>query len=81
MEVARALARKAVADADVSAACRFLLRILERDRYDEQAHLELVTVLEDAGRHGEARRAYQRYAVRMAELELEPATYPAAVRS
>jgi DNA-binding SARP family transcriptional activator len=78
VEVARALARSAAATRRPDDAVRYLLRLLERDPYDEQAHLELVGVLEAAGRHGEARRSYRAYAVRMAEIDVEPATYPAA---
>ena len=41
-EVVRALAADALARADVEAATRFHLRVLERDPYDEPAHLGLV---------------------------------------
>jgi ATP/maltotriose-dependent transcriptional regulator MalT/DNA-binding SARP family transcriptional activator len=57
-------------------AARFWLRLLERDRYDERAHLGLVRVLDLAGRRGDARRRYHLYAERMRELEVEPAPYP-----
>jgi DNA-binding SARP family transcriptional activator len=57
-------------------AARLWLRLLERDRYDERAHLGLVRVLDLAGRRGDARRRYQLYAERMRELEVEPAPYP-----
>ncbi|WP_346109281.1 BTAD domain-containing putative transcriptional regulator [Nonomuraea maheshkhaliensis] len=55
---------------------RYWLRLLERDRYDERAHLGLVRVLDLAGRRGDARRRYQFYAELMRELEVEPAPYP-----
>ncbi|MCK2214346.1 winged helix-turn-helix domain-containing protein [Actinomadura sp. ATCC 31491] len=55
---------------------RYWLRLLERDRYDERAHLGLVRVLDLAGRRGDARRRYHLYAERMRELEVEPAPYP-----
>jgi DNA-binding SARP family transcriptional activator len=51
----------------------YLMRILRREPYDEQAHLGLVRVLERAGRHGEAQRRYHSYVQRMEELGLEPA--------
>jgi DNA-binding SARP family transcriptional activator len=44
------------------------LRILERDPFDEAAHLELVSMLIQAARLGEARRAYRTYVARMREL-------------
>jgi DNA-binding SARP family transcriptional activator len=47
---------------------RYGLRILERDPFDEAAHLELVSMLIQAGRLGEARRAYRTYVARMREL-------------
>jgi ATP/maltotriose-dependent transcriptional regulator MalT/DNA-binding SARP family transcriptional activator len=81
IDVARVLARDAAADGRADDAVRYLLRLLERDPFDEQAHLELVRVLEAAGRHGEARRSYRAYEVRMAEIDVEPATYPAGPRS
>ena len=74
---ARALAEDAGAAGEHSAAASYLLRVLERDAYDEQAHLALVTALATAGRHGEARRGYRRYAGRMAEIGVEPASFPA----
>jgi DNA-binding SARP family transcriptional activator len=57
-------------------AARYWLRLLERDRYDERAHLGLVRVLDLAGRRGDARRRYRFYAELMRELEVEPAPYP-----
>jgi DNA-binding SARP family transcriptional activator len=81
LAVARALARAAEAAGDDDAAVRYHLRILERDRYDEAAHLELVAALERAGRHGEARRYYRAYVAQLQELELEPATFPGETRT
>jgi DNA-binding SARP family transcriptional activator len=69
--VARALAERSAAKGDPDAAARFLLRILERDAFDERAHLGLVSALVASGRHGEARRAYRAYEGRMAELGVE----------
>ena len=53
-----------------------LTRPFRIDAFDEAAHLALVQALAGAGRRGDARRAYQRYVARMAELEVEPAAYP-----
>lgn len=57
-------------------ASKYFLRIIERDPYDEPAHLALVAALEDAGAHGEARRAYRTYVARMQEINAEPAPFP-----
>jgi len=78
VRVARALAEDAAASGDHAGATAYLLRILERDAYDEEAHLELIAALIAGGRHGESRRAYRMYAERMAEIGLEPAIFSAA---
>ena len=41
---------------DPVSASRYLLRLLERDPYDEGAHLALVSALSAARSHGEGRR-------------------------
>ena len=66
--------------ADPDVAVTYLLRILETDRYDEQAHLGLVFALADAGRHGEAHRHYLNYRQAMDDLGVEPAPFPGARR-
>ena len=76
-EVVRALASDATSRGDADAAIRFHLRVLERDPYDEPAHLGLVTTLEAAGRHGEARRCFRAYCARMDEIGIESAPFPA----
>jgi ATP/maltotriose-dependent transcriptional regulator MalT/DNA-binding SARP family transcriptional activator len=76
VRVARHLAADAAAAGDHDGAVRFLLRVLERDAYDEEAHLALVAALADAGRHGEARRAFRAYRARMDEIGVEPASFP-----
>ncbi len=76
LEVVRALAALAAAAGDPGAQARYLLRLLERDPYDEGAHLALVRLLAAAGRHGEARRRYRLYSRRMEEIEVEAAPYP-----
>ena len=78
VRVARRLAGDAHAAGDHDGAVRFLLRVLERDAYDEEAHLALVSALVDAGRHGEARRAFRVYRGRMDEVGVEPASFPAS---
>ena len=76
--VTRALAQ---GSADSSLAARYYLRLLERDPYDEQAHLGLVGAHAAARSHGEARRSYRAYVNRMEELGVEPASFPAPSRS
>jgi DNA-binding SARP family transcriptional activator len=50
--------------------------VLERDPYDEPAHLGLVATHEAAGRHGEARRCFRAYCARMDEIGIESASFP-----
>jgi ATP/maltotriose-dependent transcriptional regulator MalT/DNA-binding SARP family transcriptional activator len=76
VQVARAIADDAAARGDVDAAARHLLRVLERDPYDERAHLGLVAALAGAGRHGEARRFFRAYRARMDEIGVEAAPFP-----
>jgi len=76
VRVARCLAADAREAGDHDGAVRFLLRVLERDAYDEEAHLALATAYADAGRHGEARRAFRAYRARMDEIGVEPASFP-----
>lgn len=76
-EVARAVAEQCAAAGDHDGAVRLLLRILERDPYDERAHLALVGNLVAGGRHGDAHRMFRTYCARMDELEVEPAPFPA----
>jgi ATP/maltotriose-dependent transcriptional regulator MalT/DNA-binding SARP family transcriptional activator len=78
IQVARALATAADARQDYDAAGRYLLRVLERDPYDEPAQIALVACLASAGRHGHARRFYRAYCGRMREIGIEPAPYPGA---
>ena len=79
-EVLRALAADALARNDFEAATRFQLRVLERDPYDESAHLALVATHEAAGRHGEARRCFRAYCARMDEIGIESAPFPRVFR-
>ncbi|MEU4746541.1 BTAD domain-containing putative transcriptional regulator, partial [Actinosynnema sp. NPDC023658] len=53
---------------EVDEVVRHLLRILSVDPYDEQAHRDLVASLAEAGRHGEASRAFRRYSAAMLEI-------------
>ncbi|GIJ77059.1 Transcriptional regulatory protein, C terminal [Micromonospora phaseoli] len=58
--------------AGIDAAVGYLLRLLERDPYDEAAHRSLVRCLARAGRHGEARRAFDRYGEAMRAIGVRP---------
>ncbi len=65
--------------AESTRAARYFLRIIDRDPYDEPAHLGLVAALQARGAHGEARRAYGAYVSRMRELCTEPALFAQAL--
>ncbi len=77
----RPLAELADVSGEHDAAIRYRLRILERDPYDESAHLGIVTALLAASRHGGARRRYGDYAARMDEIGVEAAPFPSAPRA
>ncbi len=72
LQVVAVLAARAEAAGEHALAGRYCLRVLERDPYDEPAHLMLVRVLAAAGSHGEARRCYQTYVTRMREIDVDP---------
>jgi ATP/maltotriose-dependent transcriptional regulator MalT/DNA-binding SARP family transcriptional activator len=76
LQTCRALADEAESRGDATDAVRYLRRLLERDGYDEGAHLKLVQVLLVAGQHGEAHRAYRSYSSRMSEMDVEAAPFP-----
>lgn len=80
IRVARALAQEAARAGDHDIAVRYLLRLLQRDPYDEPAHLALVSGLSGAGRYGMAEHYYQQYRSRMEELGVEPVASPAPPR-
>jgi DNA-binding SARP family transcriptional activator len=68
LQVVRALAGLSRRAGRADDAVRYLLRALAVDPYDEPAHRALVEILTGNGRHGEARRARERYAAAMAEI-------------
>jgi len=72
----RALVARLREAGDVDGVVRYALRLLGQDSYDERAHLDLVTVLLEAGRLGEARRRYQIYVERMTEMGVDPGPMP-----
>ena len=73
--ICRALAANAGSAGDFAAAARYLRRLLERDPYDERAHLDLVGALVSGGQHGESHRCYRAYSSRMREIGVEPAPF------
>jgi DNA-binding SARP family transcriptional activator len=70
--VCRELASIAHAANDAPAALRYTLRVLDRDPWNEEAHLALVATFRSAGRHGEALRGHERYVEAMSELGVTP---------
>lgn len=76
VDITSTLAAADVERGDYDSAARRYLRILERDSYNETAHLDLVRVMSSSGRHGTARRLYSIYVSRMAELDVEPRAFP-----
>jgi DNA-binding SARP family transcriptional activator len=76
LQVTSALAERATQTGDHVAASQYCLRVLERDAYDETAHLTLVRALAATGSHGEARRRYRAYVSRMREIDVEPEPFP-----
>lgn len=79
LAVARAVADDAALRGDADRTQRALLRILERDPFDDRAHQDLVRALTADGRHGEARRRYRAYLARMDELGVAGETLTAIV--
>jgi DNA-binding SARP family transcriptional activator len=72
----RALTRRLREAGDTDEVVRYTLRLLQQDRYDEEAHLSLVTVLLEAGHIGQAHRHYQYYVRRMNEIGIRPRPMP-----
>ena len=77
LTIAGMLAEDDAATGDHESAARRYLRMLERDEFEERAHLGVVSAMSALQRHGTARRLYTTYATRMAEIGIEPATFPA----
>ena len=65
----RDLARLYRRDGDADRAATALVRLLDADPYDEWAHRALVGTLVGAGRHGEARRAFDRWVGAMRAID------------
>jgi DNA-binding SARP family transcriptional activator/ATP/maltotriose-dependent transcriptional regulator MalT len=65
----RRLAALSAEAGDRDRAVASLVRLVGADPFDESAHRSLVTVLVRAGRHGEARRAFDRWVRAMRAIE------------
>ncbi len=76
MQLGGVLGGAYLSESDYDAAGRLFLRMLERDRFHEVAHLGLVRSMTKLGRHGAARRLYGQYVARMQELDVEAAPFP-----
>ncbi len=76
LTIAGLLAEEDVTSGDHESAANRYLRMLERDQFDERAHLGVVSAMSALQRHGTARRLYAAYATRMAEIGIEPARFP-----
>ncbi|WFE54477.1 BTAD domain-containing putative transcriptional regulator [Micromonospora sp. WMMD1155] len=72
LSLLRMLAQVSRATAGPAAAVTYLLRLLERDPYDQPAHRALVRTLAAGGQHGEARRALARYREAMSAIGVHP---------
>lgn len=69
-EVLRALSDELLAGERPADAVPWLARLLAYDPYDEPTYVALLRLLSGLGRHGEARRHYRTYVLRMRELEV-----------
>ena len=76
LSIAGVLAEADTATRPRSAARRYL-RMTERDPYSEHAYLGAVSAFRAAGHHGSAQRLYATYVAKMADIDVEPATFPA----
>lgn len=68
LEVKRELALALIDRGEQQRAVPWLVGLIADDPYDEPSHHHLIAALHQARRHGEARRAYRSYTVRMAEI-------------
>ena len=80
VHVAHELAAASAAVRDFSSTVELCLRVLEADPYDDAAHRMLVAALSAAGRHGDARRSYERFVARLDELGLPAPAYGEVTR-
>lgn len=79
VRAAHSLALHAEEVGDHARAADYAGRVLEADPFDESGHHRLITALAAEGRLGEARHAYDTYAVRMNELGVPCRAFAALV--
>ncbi|GAB3953699.1 hypothetical protein GCM10029976_094390 [Kribbella albertanoniae] len=77
--VLRALGAAAEATDEVDLAVWSFLALLRQDPYDESTYLDLITLLQESGRYGDARRHYRQYIERMEEIDVRPTPFPAGM--
>ncbi len=77
LDLVRTLASASARSADYERAQTYQLLALERDPFDEQAHLGLITALSRTGKHDRARRQYRDYQRQMNRIGIEPVPFPA----
>jgi DNA-binding SARP family transcriptional activator len=71
LRTVRALAELSRQADRVDDTVHYLLKVLDKDPYDERGHRELVETLAAAGRHGESRRARARYVAAMHDIGVD----------
>ncbi|GAA1654940.1 hypothetical protein GCM10009765_00080 [Fodinicola feengrottensis] len=76
LDLVRTLATAAARSGDYERAQAYQLRALERDPFDEQAHLGLIDALACTGKHDRARRQYHDYRRQMDRIGIEPVPFP-----
>lgn len=80
-DVIRALAFALASGDDPQQALPWLARLLVEDPYDEPTYAAVVGLLVRARRHGEARRYYRAYALRMQEIDAPVTSWDELVAS
>lgn len=76
LDLVRTLASACAESRDYERAQAYQLLALERDPFDEQAHLGLITALSHTGKHDRARRQYRDYQRQMNRIGVEPVPFP-----
>ncbi len=79
--VLRALGAAARAADEVDLAVWSFLALLRHDQYDESTHVDLVELLQESGRYGDARRQYRQYTEHMDEIDVRPVPFPSGTNA
>ena len=72
LHVLARLAAASRAGGDFERATTALVRLIGADPYDEPSHRALVRILVESGRHGEARRVFERWTAAMRSIDAPP---------